>query len=251
MGSDEFHTRSTPGLPVQATGKNLAKVNKATAKAEQGKPGYRAEAHKGSIQAWENVYSQLKSSHDPEVTGYLQYLHDVAAGKAPNLDGQFKPDLLSTWVACGAGLARRTCNPGPADRLRTVWSDPHVLGLAIDIAGSSNRDIRVKGAKGSRKVNGHIICKNYKKTIDKMKAGDFGQFFTSDPYNMYKRLDPKIDDCLANKYAFWSVPDGWIDIFVKNNFYFAGWGWSDPKRADGMHHEFYGNCFELKGRQVE
>lgn len=248
---NEFPTRSTQSIPILATGKYLSRIEKAIKSAEKGGAGYSATIHKGSLAGWQKVTAELLASTDPEVKGYMQYLYDRAHGKAPNLAGGFEPDVVSTNLGCGAGIKRKQCGQANPGRFDSPFSDPHVLGLAVDVMTISNWDIIVPGSKSSKKVNNQQWCKNYQKTLNKLKAGEYGDFFKSDPYKMYDRIQARITDCLANKYSFWSMPDEWINIFVKNNFYFAGWAWADPKRSDGMHHEFYGNCFQLKGYKVE
>ena len=84
-----------------------------------------------------------------------------------------------------------------------------------------------------------------------MRSGYYGDFFKSDPYHMYARMDKRINDCLTKGYAIASVPDSWVELFTKNAFYWAGWAWGNPYRNDGMHHEFYGPCYKVKSYEVK
>ena len=173
---------------------------------------------------------------------------------------------------------------GPYQARPIVWSikkgpagpyaDPHTLGLAVDIMVNSNNDIKMPGTKAKGRLSGdckssfneddlikrqkliqknckfYKTCTTYKKTLEKMFAGEYGDFFVNDPYKL-KRLFPVIDKCLKGERAPWSFPDGWIKLAVKNNFYFGGWAWEDKFRADGMHHEFWGNCYKLSGVPID
>ena len=67
---------------------------------------------------------------------------------------------------------------------------------------------------------------------------------------MFDRLTKKIDACL-NKFnngtePYTSLPQGIIDAFERNGFYWGGWGWG-KLRSDSMHFEYLGECANSKG----
>ena len=156
LGLDDFWNRSTPSLPVKATGKDLARITKA----KEGK-GFLVEVHNKSIPAWKDITNKLISSSDPEIKGYMQYIWDYADGKAPSLSGSFGPGgVVSTYVACGAGYARRKCPS--IEKMGSPYSDPHVLALAVDIMTTSNNDNHSAKSKSKKGGSSEKTCATYK-----------------------------------------------------------------------------------------
>lgn len=242
LGLDKFWDRSTPQLQVHDDQETIDRVNKAKASGK----GYVVTVHKQAVSAWQAFTNDLINSTDPEVKGYMQYIWDRAAGKAPSLSGTWKPnDIAQSNLGCGIGVQRKTCS-GTKAPLKTVYADPHLTGQAIDIMTLSNNDNKTSQSPSSKGDDATSVCNRYKDTLEKMKNGTYGDYFKSDPYVLYERMDQIIAGCLAGKNAAWSIPDGMIDLAVKHKFYWAGWAWADPFRADGMHFEYYGPCFGLK-----
>ena len=276
LGLDKFSERSTPGLPVlpqkfiKPRPGNKKKKRKPMTK-EQVRAskldlierasktgGFKFYTHKKSVPGYANFTTALMMSPDPEVQGYLQYMWDYAAGKVPNLQGEFGPNGIasSNLGSQGAGFKRK----GPKGvKMETPFWDPHVLALATDFMTESNN--MNKSTKCGYKSKGKWkscaggaakeVCATYKDTIDKMKSGYYGDFFKNDPYKMYDRMDTRLDLCLNGVAPIWSFPNGWVDIAMENDFWPAIWGWGNPYRSDAMHHEFYGPCFSLNVKKLK
>ncbi len=193
-----------------------------------------------SYDAWKKASDEILASQDPEVLGYLQYMRDFRDKKVPDLLGEKDgAGVVSQSLGKGIGISRAT-----GAELGSLIQDMHVMGLAVDFMTRSNWDINWGGTKKGKAASGY--CENYKKTLTKMKNGDYGEQLKSDPYKMYERLDKKIEHCM-NKFdngndPFTSIPQGMIDIFVRNGFYWGGYGWGNKMRSDAMHFEYWGGC---------
>ncbi|MBT5338236.1 hypothetical protein HN858_04070 [Candidatus Falkowbacteria bacterium] len=276
FGLDKFSELSTPELevlpqkfikrrkgnakkdrkPLTKEEHRAYKLKKITDASKTG--GFKFYSHKKSIPGYANFTMALMMSPDPEVKGYLQYMWDYAAGKVPNLQGEFGPDGIasSNLSSQGAGFKRK--GPKGVRQASPVW-DPHTLGLATDFMTESNN--MNKSTKCGYKSKGKWkscaggaskkVCATYKDTLDKMKSGYYGDFFKNDPYQMYDRMDTRLDLCLNGSSPVWSFPNGWVDIAMENDFWPAIWGWGNPYRSDAMHHEFYGPCFSLKVKKLK
>jgi len=252
FGLNNFWNKSNKSLPQWPTDKmsnwNKRQVTKNSKRVDSAKKkgGFDAIITKGDPStAWKKVSDEILASSDPEIKGFLQYMWDYADGRVPALSSGWGPDgVISTFLGTGIGVRRSGPNKGNV--VGTLAEDFHSLGLAVDIMTNSNNDI----GKSKKSYDANKICTIYKETLDKMKSGYYGDYFKSDPYKMYGRLDKKIASCF-NEFnngtdPFTSFPSGWIKIFEKNGFYWGGNGWGNRFRSDGMHFEYWGKCLELK-----
>ena len=202
--------------------------------------GISVPVNSNSYDAWKKASDEVLASSDPEVVGYLQYMRDFRAKKVPDLLGEKDgAGVVSQNIGKGIGVSRRTGQP-----LGSVIQDMHVMGLAMDFMTRSNWDINWGGTQKGKPAG--TYCRSYKSTLSKMKNGDYGDELKTDPYKMYDRLEKKIDNCL-NKFdngndPFTSMPKGMIDIFIRNGFYWGGYGWGNKMRSDSMHFEYHGGC---------
>lgn len=193
-----------------------------------------------AIDVLRRVEQEILTSNDPEVQGYLQYMRDVKAKKVPDLLGSKDgAGVVSNFLGRGIGVGRKSGQP-----LKSMLYDMHVMGLAVDIMTRSNWDINWGGTKKGAPAERY--CNIYQTTLNRMKNGDFGEELKKDPYHMYDRLQKKITNCL-NKFdngndPYTSLPQGFIDAFTKNGFYWGGYGWGNKMRTDGMHFEYRGSC---------
>ena len=201
-----------------------------------------------SADAWKKVSDLVIASSDPEIQGYLQYMKDFRDKKVPDLLGQMDgKGAVSSFLGNGIGVSRHTGEP-----LKKLTYDMHVMGLAVDIMTRSNWDLNWRKTKKGSPAKQY--CTKYKKVLEGMKNGDYGEALKSDPYKMFPRLEKNISDCLdKTKFAsnpFTSLPKGIIEIFERNGFYWGGWGWGDKLRTDSMHFEYWGNCMNDTSKEI-
>lgn len=204
--------------------------------------------NKNAIPALEIVSNEVleKAKTDPEVAGYLQYMKDFKEKKVPDLLGNKDGAGTFSTAISKIGYYRKGAEKGqPRTCLRC---DMHAPGLAVDIMTRSNWDVRWGGsAKGEPATH---VCGVYKRTLEKMKTGEYGAELKKDPYHMFDRLEKKIASCLNHfnngTEPYTSLPDGIVSAFESNGFYWGGWGWG-KLRSDSMHFEYLGKCAGSKG----
>lgn len=193
------------------------------------------------------VHEDMMKSTDPEVIGYLQWMKDIHNKKSPDLMGQKDSQGVYSYAFSkyGIGYSRHSKTvPKPVQ----ITGELHSVGLALDVMTRSNWDIYwgPEITYKTKKMHVKKACNLYKSVLQKMKDGSYGDHLKSDPYKMYDRLDKQIASCLNNfnngTMPFTSMPDEFINIFIRNGFYWGGYGWSNRKRSDAMHFEYLGNC---------
>ncbi|MFB6226199.1 MAG: hypothetical protein ABEJ02_02505 [Candidatus Paceibacteria bacterium] len=182
---------------------------------------------------FKNVVNSIENlSKDSKARGYLRYIKDFNKGKVPDLQGKKDGKGAITQFQGGNGLGKG--NEG--DTVKFLRSDMHALGLAVDIMTRSNWD--VKGMSEAKQY-----CNTYQKTIKNNK-----KTFNKDRYNgIFKKIQQLDCDNLNDVKDINVVPEQWINIFEANKFYWAGNGWGEKNRSDGMHFELYGpGCLNIR-----
>jgi len=197
-----------------------------------------------SAEAWQRVSDEAQSSADPEVIGYIQYMIDFKNKLVPDLVGSKDgAGTIQFNLGKGIGVSRHD-----GSKLSKLNADMHTMGLALDFMTRSNWDINWGGTTRGRPAIEY--CPKYKRTLEKMKNGEYGAELVTDPYHMFDRLEKKIENCLDpkkfEKDPYTSIPQGIIDIFERNGFYWAGYGWGNKRRSDSMHFEYWGECMNKK-----
>lgn len=212
----------------------------------------------GAKQAWSQVSDAILASPDPEVQGYLKYMHAIYDYKVPDLLGGKDGKGTVQSLIGRIGISRATGEP-----TKYLLSDTHVLGLSLDIMTRSNWLVTTPLYSGAK--HGYTTKKNcdaVSRTIDKMKNGDYdaayaeyGITLSEDPFLLFDRVEKKLEQCYngfevnpntGQSQPWTSFPDEWIRIFEQHGFYWGGDGWGNPFRADAMHFEYYGSCLPLR-----
>jgi hypothetical protein len=197
--------------------------------------GRKVAVNKYSADAWQKVSKEILASPDPEIKGILQYMYDFRDKKVPDMTGEKDGDgAISVLIKCIG------CNKQGVLK-EDIGYKMHPIGLAVDFMTRSGWAI-----KWGPKKTGTSYCTSYKKTLDKMKSGEYGEYLKSDPYKMYARLTPLAESCVNGfnngKWTIW--PKKFVDIFTANGFT-AGENFKGLY-TDAMHFEYLGPCKGVK-----
>lgn len=182
---------------------------------------------------FENAVSNIKNlPNDSKAKGYLRYIKDFNDEKIPDLQGKKDGKGAISQLQGGNGLGRG--NQG--DSVKFLRSDMHALGLGVDIMTRSNWDVK-------NMSEAEQYCKTYQETIRNNEDK-----FSKDRYNEIFKKIKKLDcENLQEVKDINIIPKKWVDIFEANKFYWAGNGWGEKNRSDGMHFELYGpNCLQKR-----
>jgi len=197
--------------------------------------GTKVPVNQYSAAAWQKVSKEILASSDPEVQGILQYMHDFKNKKVPDMTGaKDGAGAVSALVKCIG------CNK-KGELQDSIGNRMHPIGLALDFMTRSGWAIKW----GPKEIDTGY-CNEYKKTLDKMKSGEYGEYLKSDPYKMYARLTPLAESCV-NKFnnGKWTIwPKKFVEIFNANGFR-AGENYKGLY-TDAMHFEYFGPCMNVK-----
>jgi hypothetical protein len=193
--------------------------------------GINRRVNKYSATAWKKVSAEILASPDPEIKGILQYMRDFRDKKVPDMYGkQDGRGVVYDTITCIGCNKKGVLGDG-------IGYQMHPAGLALDFMSRSGWAIKW----GPKEVD-TAYCDKYKKTLDKMKSGDYGEYLKSDPYKMFARLTPLAESCV-NKFnnGKWTIwPKKFVEIFNANGFK-AGENFRGLY-TDAMHFEYHGPC---------
>jgi len=186
-----------------------------------------------SAHAWKKVANEINNLPDSSLAkGYLNYMRDYSNNKVPDLQGKQDGKGAVSQFQGGNGLGKG--NKG--DDQKFLRDDMHALGLSVDFMTRSNWD--VSGIDEAREY-----CNIYQTTIeDNFEEGAYNGIFEN-----LRSLDcGNLNDAKQIN----SIPQDFINVFESNHFYWAGNGWGEQNRTDGIHFEYYGpSCIEIRRKK--